>query len=87
MLGNLGRNALISPGLATLDLVLGKALRMGATTAQVRIEMFNALNRANFATPATTIFDDRGNLTANVGVITSTRTSARQMQLGMKLLW
>ena len=32
--------------------------------------MFNALNRANFATPATTIFDDRGNLTANVGVIT-----------------
>ena len=87
VLGNLGRNALISPGLATLDLVLGKALRMGATTAQVRIEMFNALNRANFATPATTIFDDRGNLTANVGVITSTRTSARQMQLGMKLLW
>jgi hypothetical protein len=87
VLGNLGRNALISPGLATLDVVLGKALRMGATTAQVRIEMFNALNRANFATPATTIFDDRGNLTANVGVITSTRTSARQMQLGMKLLW
>jgi len=87
VLGNLGRNALISPGLATLDLVLGKALRMGTTTAQVRIEMFNALNRANFATPATTIFDDRGNLTANVGVITSTRTSARQMQLGMKLLW
>jgi hypothetical protein len=87
VLGNLGRNSLISPGLATLDLVLLKGLRLGATTAQFRIEMFNALNRANFATPATTIFDDRGNLTANVGVITATRTSARQMQLGVKLLW
>jgi hypothetical protein len=87
VLGNLGRNALSSPGLATLDLVLVKSQRVGGTTAQFRIEMFNALNRANFATPGTTIFDDRGNLTANVGVITTTRTSARQMQLGMKLLW
>jgi hypothetical protein len=67
--------------------VLTKGQKFGATTAQFRIEMFNALNRANFSTPATTIFDDRGNLTANVGVITATRTSARQMQLGVKLLW
>jgi hypothetical protein len=87
VLGNLGRNALQSPGLATLDLVLTKGQKFGATTAQFRIEMFNALNRANFSTPATTIFDDRGALTANVGVITATRTSARQMQLGVKLLW
>ena len=87
VLGNLGRNTLISPGLATLDLVLVKSHRMGPATAQFRVEMFNALNRANFSTPATTIFDDRGNLTANVGVITSTRTSARQMQLGVKFLW
>jgi len=87
VLGNLGRNTLSSPGLATLDLVLVKTQKFGGTTAQFRIEMFNALNRANFATPATTIFDDRGNLTANVGVITNTRTSARQMQLGVKLLW
>ena len=87
VLGNLGRNRLSSPGLAVLDLVLVKTQKFGGTTAQFRIEMFNALNRANFATPATTIFDDRGNLTANVGVITATRTSARQMQLGVKLLW
>jgi hypothetical protein len=87
VLGNLGRNTLSSPGLATLDLVLVKTQKFGGTTAQFRIEMFNALNRANFSTPATTIFDDRGNLTANVGVITNTRTSARQMQLGVKLLW
>jgi hypothetical protein len=86
-LGTLGRNRLTSPGLATLDVVLVKTQKLGGTTAQFRIEMFNALNRANFSTPATTIFDDRGNLTANVGVITATRTSARQMQLGVKLLW
>ena len=82
-----GSQPATSPGLATLDLVLIKTQQFGGTTAQIRIEMFNALNRANFSTPATTIFDDRGNLTANVGVITSTRTSARQMQLGVKLLW
>jgi hypothetical protein len=86
-LGTLGRNRLTSPGLANLDIVLVKTQKLGGTTAQFRIEMFNALNRANFSTPATTIFDDRGNLTANVGVITATRTSARQMQLGLKLLW
>ena len=87
VLGNLGRNTLTSPGLALLDVVVVKSQKLGATTAQFRAEMFNALNRANFATPNTTIFDDRGNLTANVGVITSTRTSARQVQLGLKLLW
>ena len=87
VLGNLARNALSSPGLSTLDFVLVKTQKFGATTAQLRLEMFNALNRANFSTPGTTIFDDRGNLTANVGVITGTRTSARQMQLGVKLLW
>jgi hypothetical protein len=87
VLGTLGRNRLVSPGLATLDLVLVKSQRVGGATAQLRVEVFNALDRANFSTPNTTIFDDRGNLTANVGVITTTRTSARQMQLGVKLLW
>ena len=87
-LGNLGRNVLTAPGLATLDLVLVKNQKLrGGATAQLRIEMFNALNRYNFSTPNVVIFDDRGNLTANVGVITSTRTSARQMQLGIKFLW
>ena len=64
--------------------------RRGASASdrwRFRREILNALNRANFSTPATTIFDDRGTLTANVGVITATRTSARQMQLGVKLLW
>jgi hypothetical protein len=88
VLGNLGRNTLSSPGLAALDLVLVRSQKLsGGTTAQFRCEGFNILNRANFATPQTTIFDDRGNLTANVGVITSTRTTARQLQLGVKLLW
>jgi hypothetical protein len=88
VLGNLGRNRLTGPGLATLDLVLVRSQRLGGgTTAQFRIEMFNALNHANFQTPNVVIFDDRGNLTANVGVITATRTSARQMQLGVKFLW
>jgi hypothetical protein len=88
VLGNLQRNVLTAPGLATLDLVLVKNQRLrGGTTAQIRIEMFNALDRANFSVPNVIIYDNTGNLTANVGVITSTRTSARQMQLGVKFLW
>ncbi len=88
VLGSLGRNLLVAPGLATLDLVLVKHQRVrGGTTMQFRIEMFNALNRANFSSPNVIIFDNNGNLTSNVGVITSTRTSARQMQIGAKFLW
>jgi hypothetical protein len=88
VLGNLGRNRLTSPGLATLDLVLTKNQQLGAgMQAQFRIEMFNALNRANFATPDVVVFDNNGNLTANAGVITNTRTTARQMQLGVKLMF
>lgn len=86
VLGNMGRNTLTSPGLAALDLVLTKNQSLGGRMkAQFRVEMFNALNRANFATPNVIIFDNNGNRTANVGVISNTRTTARQMQLGLKV--
>jgi len=87
VLGNLGRNTLRSPNLATLDLVLTKTYSVGGQMkAQFRLEVFNALNRANFATPSNVvIFDNNGNIPANAGVIASTRTTARQTQLGVKL--
>jgi hypothetical protein len=45
--------------------------------------MFNLFNRANFANPEMTAFiDEQPNPTA--GLITRTRTPARQIQLGLR---
>ena len=49
-----------------------------------RIELFNALNHANFAIPSQrTVFSSSGPV-ASAGLITSTTTSSRQLQLGLK---
>jgi hypothetical protein len=50
--GNLGRNTFIGPGLANIDLSLGK--RFAITERQhleFRCDAFNAFNRANFSNP------------------------------------
>jgi hypothetical protein len=82
--GNLGRNTVTSPGLATVDLSVFKNIDFGSTgRLQFRIEMFNAFNRANFGTPEMTAFvDEQPNPSA--GRITRTRTPGRQVQLGMR---
>lgn len=83
--GNLGRNTLIGPGLATTDMSLSKKITVGAVTMQARFEVFNVFNRANFAIPSQrTVFTTSGPV-GSAGLITSTTTSARQMQLGLRL--
>ena len=82
--GNLGRNTLSAPNLMTVDMSLVKNFNAGANSSrkiQVRIDVFNLLNRANFAAPEHTIFDSRGNYVATAGRITNTTTPARQIQL------
>src|SRR6202042_2839972 len=50
--GNLGRNTLIGPALATWDFSAVKdTLLKERLTLQFRAEIFNLLNRANFNTP------------------------------------
>lgn len=85
--GNLGRDTLTGPSLATWDLSLLKdtALREGLTL-QFRAELFNLLNRANFNTPNAVVFTPSG-VSPTAGIITSTSTSSRQIQFGLKLLW
>ncbi len=85
--GNLGRDTLIGPGLATWDFSLFKDTRLHErTTLQFRAEFFNILNRANFNTPNAVVFTPSG-VSPTAGVITSTATTSRQIQFGLKLLW
>ncbi len=85
--GNAGRNTLIGPGLATWDLSFLKNTPIrGRLALQLRAELFNVLNRANFNTPNPIVFTPSG-VSPTAGVITSTSTTARQIQFAMKLLW
>lgn len=86
--GNLGRNTLIGPGLAMVDMSINKRFRITErVTAQFRTEMFNSLNHPNLAIPsARTVFTSSGPV-GSAGRITSTLTSARQLQFGMKLVF
>ena len=85
--GNLGRDTLIGPGLATWDLSFLKETPLRERLhLQFRAELFNLLNRANFNTPNAVAFTPTG-VSPTAGVITSTSTTARQIQLGLKLLW
>ena len=85
--GNLGRNTLIGPGLATWDFSTVKDTRLKERlTLQFRAEIFNLLNRANFNTPNLIVFTPSG-VSGTAGAITSTSTTARQVQFALKLLW
>jgi hypothetical protein len=85
--GNLGRNTFTGPGLATWDLSFLKEARIRERmNFQFRAEIFNFLNRANFNTPNLIIFTPSG-LSGTAGAITSTSTTSRQIQFGLKLNW
>jgi len=84
-LGNIGRNTLIAPGNATVDLSLFKNLPITESSrVQFRAEFFNAFNRVNFGYPDASPFLSDGSRDANAGRITDTRGSARQIQFGLK---
>lgn len=51
--GNLGRNALRGPGFAQVDFSVGKNTRLSEKTSlNLRMDVFNLFNRANFADPS-----------------------------------
>jgi len=84
--GNLGRNTVISPKLATVDLSIFKNIGVGVGRMQLRVETFNLFNRANFGTPDMNAFiNEQPN--PNAGRITTTRTPARRTQLGVRWIF
>jgi hypothetical protein len=93
--GNAGRNILIGPGLANLDVSIFKNIPIKKISEnfnlQFRTEFFNILNRVNFAVPIapdnTDIFDSTGAPTGVAGQLTSTTTSAREIQFALKVVW
>lgn len=59
---------------------------------QLRAEIFDVLDRDNFASPCgtcgnTSLFDQSGAPLATAGQITGTQTTARQVQLAMKIIF
>ena len=85
--GNLSRNNLTGPNLATWDFSAIKNTTIHERLSlQFRAEIFNLLNRANFNTPNLIVFTPSG-LSGTAGAITSTSTTARQVQFALKLLW
>jgi hypothetical protein len=45
------------------------------------------LNRANFGLPVRNVFNSNGTVRTDVGRITSTVTTARQIQLGLRFVF
>ena len=98
-MGNAGRGMLRGPGLATWDLSLNKDTGLPflgeSGKLQFRVEIFNLLNHANFTTPGGRVFAGTPTVPAgatqapllNVGRITTTSTSSRQIQLALKVIF
>lgn len=83
--GTLGRNTLIGPGLLNLDLSALKSFVLrGDHALQFRAEVFNVLNRTNFSQPSRNVFNNRGNRVVGAGRISSTSTTARQIQVALR---
>ncbi len=88
ILGNAGRNSLRAPGVKIADLSVFKSVHLARFVAQFRIEAFNAFNWVNLGVPtANVLFHQDGSRFAGAGRITSTSTPARQVQLGLKLMF
>jgi len=98
LVGTAGRNSLYGPGLKTVDFSIFKNTHLPKISetfnVQFRAEFFNILNHPNLAAPNflndsnnNSIFNPNGSVLGNGGVIGSTSTSSRQIQLGLKLVW
>ncbi|HEX4999591.1 MAG TPA: carboxypeptidase regulatory-like domain-containing protein [Terriglobia bacterium] len=91
--GTLGRNALRGPGFSNLDLALAKAHPISDTARiQIRLEVFNATNHPNFNLPtnpsllaAVLPIPVPAPGATSFGVISSTASSERQIQFGLRL--
>lgn len=92
--GDSGRGAFRGPDLRTVDLAASKHIRWGWLgedgVVELRVETFNLFNRANFGPPALIAFAgvaEREQPLPSFGRIRTTITSARQIQLGVRVVF
>jgi hypothetical protein len=81
--GNAPRNVLRGPNYRQTDLTLLKNIPLGRARFQIRAEMYNVFNRANFANPNTSFG------AAAFGQVTALATGAtmRRVQIGGRLIF
>jgi hypothetical protein len=88
-LGNLGRGTFIGPNLRTFDLSLLKNFDLPKWNDQARLqfraESFNLFNHANFGSPSLLAISTTTGSIGTFGAVRSTITTARQIQLGLRL--
>ena len=96
--GNVGRDVLIGPGIATVDFSLLKNISLNERARiQFRAEFFNIANHPNFGSPNAVVYASAppaqastatpSGISPTAGVITATSTTSRQIQFGLKLIW
>jgi len=93
-LGDAGRNVGRGPGVVDWDFSLFKNIRVARGSevfnVQFRFETFNALNHPNFNPPNSTslqLFTQALAAIPSAGNLTSTSTTSRQLQFGLKVGW
>jgi hypothetical protein len=92
--GNVGRNTIQGPGIFNMDVEIHKQFRMPYKEGHMltfRLETFNTLNHPNWGIPSLNILSGAvypgqpgTNAHQTFGVVGSTSTSMRQVQLGLK---
>jgi len=94
LLGNGGRNSIVGPGLVNFDLSLFKNNRIESISdlfnIQFRVEAFNVLNRSNFNPPTANnqVFNGDGSTGGlTPGLLDTTSTTSRQIQVALKVIW
>jgi hypothetical protein len=93
LLGNVGRNGVIGPGLVNLDFSLFKnnpIKRISETfNVQFRAEFFNVFNHSDFLAPIDneTLFSQTGAPVGGAGSIDATSIPSREIQFGLKVIW
>ncbi|WP_263351208.1 TonB-dependent receptor [Acidicapsa acidisoli] len=87
--GNVQRDSLTGPAVTELDTSLYKTVHLAERlNFQLRGDAFNILNHANFNTPNLVIYSSATSApSASAGVITSTSTTSRQLQVSARLTW
>ena len=95
--GDVGRNTLSGPGLASLDFSLLKNIPVSSVfedfRIQFRAEFFNVLNHSNFRPPRSggpsgvRPVNRLGETVLSSARLTQTATTSRQIQLALKILF